>query len=379
MLSYISSKFSQGPRPHIHEPRAALFLNRFTRTLTIMYATDGLNKLLNIPTEELVGKSFYYCIQENCLPEAVRCLESAKANDSIAYLRFWYRDPRLDDANETEDEPMCDAPSTDGDGDDEDEDGGVQLASPMDTDSELAAPPSASSEAPSDHAARSRRGGGPPPAALAKSSSGNSPFGSSSQSKTPDPIFDPPGTGSGGSSRTSGLDSASRQLSRDAPLRKPSSSIRKVELEAVISCTSDGLVVVLRAARPLVLESLATARSRPRIAPEPSRPKNGFFASPWAVDPPPGTAPQPAANAAPPAYQPQAPTVPTANATPNAFAATRGTSDALAQSFMETIREAAVFAWALTGINGSLAQFARGRPRPGAQPYGGLPVWERDA
>jgi hypothetical protein len=122
MLSYISKKFAQEPKTHIHEPRAALFLNRFTRTLTIMFATNGLDAILGVSSEQLKGKSFYYCIAENCLPDAIRCLEGAKANDSIAYLRFWFRNP-LQGETRNEDVQMQDARSSDEDEDD----GGVQL------------------------------------------------------------------------------------------------------------------------------------------------------------------------------------------------------------------------------------------------------------
>ncbi|KAK4982599.1 hypothetical protein LTR28_002675, partial [Elasticomyces elasticus] len=69
-----------------------------------MYATSGLQDVLGIPAEALRGRSFYYCIAENCLPDAIKCLENAKGNDSIAYLRFWFRDPRIDDSHATEDE-----------------------------------------------------------------------------------------------------------------------------------------------------------------------------------------------------------------------------------------------------------------------------------
>jgi hypothetical protein len=43
---------------------------------------------------------------------------------------------------------------------------------------------------------------------------------------------------------------------------------------------------------------------------------------------------------------------------------------------MRSIRDVAVFAWAVTGINGTLAHYSQGRPRRGAQPVDGLPVWE---
>lgn len=43
---------------------------------------------------------------------------------------------------------------------------------------------------------------------------------------------------------------------------------------------------------------------------------------------------------------------------------------------MRSIRDVAVFAWAVTGINGTLATYGHGQPRIGAQPLDGLPVWE---
>lgn len=118
MLSHLSAKFAQPAKAQQHEPRAALFLNRFTRTLTIMYATSGLQEVIGISAETMRGRSFYYCIAENCLQDAVKCLENAKGNDSVAYLRFWFRDPRQDDQppppDEDSDEEMTTDTSTGG-------------------------------------------------------------------------------------------------------------------------------------------------------------------------------------------------------------------------------------------------------------------------
>ncbi|KAL2385305.1 hypothetical protein RJZ90_001374 [Blastomyces dermatitidis] len=97
MLAYISSKFSRVPRSPSHEPRAALFLNRFTRSSNIIYATRGVANVLGLRPADLVSKSFYYCIEECCLHGAVRCIESAKSNDTVAYLRFCFRNPLQDD------------------------------------------------------------------------------------------------------------------------------------------------------------------------------------------------------------------------------------------------------------------------------------------
>jgi hypothetical protein len=47
---------------------------------------------------------------------------------------------------------------------------------------------------------------------------------------------------------------------------------------------------------------------------------------------------------------------------------------------MRSIRDVAVFAWAVTGINPTLAHYGQNRPRLGAQPsvVDGLPAWEPD-
>jgi hypothetical protein len=44
--------------------------------------------------------------------------------------------------------------------------------------------------------------------------------------------------------------------------------------------------------------------------------------------------------------------------------------------FMSSIRDVAVFAWALTGINGNIASYGHGTPRGEAAPPNGFPVWD---
>ena len=354
MLTYISAKFSQPTKALVHEPRAALFLNRFTRTLTIMYATDGLSNLLGISADELNGKSFYYCIQENCLQEAVKCLESAKANDSIAYLRFWFRDPRIDYATD-HDDTMSEAHSSD------DDDGGVDLNTRMDTDS-------SDYNAPSNHSdpksSSSMEGG---TSVLqngrvaeertfvepnSRSSSGNS---TDLGENAADFMFDEPPTAHSSSSDMS-LGSAGH--SQNVSDQAAQSRDRQIEIEAVVSCTSDGLVVVLRAARPFLSHTIRPSHQ----APEPVY-TNGLFASPWATQPIIPSTPQNNGYH----YQPYQPSPDPSTAT---FAGPQ-TND-----FMQSIREVAVFAWALTGINGSLDQYSRGTASGESQPPGGLPIWD---
>ena len=356
MLSYISHKFSKETRTLTHEPRAALFLNRFSRTLTIMYATNGLADIVGISAQELNGRSFYYCIQENCLREAVKCLESAKANDSIAYLRFWFRDPRQDDQID-HDERMSDGHSS---GDDDD--GGVHLSELMDHDGSENAAASDSSHSMRSSVERdqghSRNG-----YSLdinSRSSSGNS---TDLDGSSNDAIFDQP---AGGQTRTSSVSTTDERMSPGASSFMPDSS--QVELEAVVSCTSDGLVVVLRRARPVIPH---LAQSTSEVAKHPYA--NGFFASPWATDPILPVSGDAQSAVFPNLLQPSpaAPKHPTAKR--SEAAATHGPAT---EDFMSSIREVAVFAWALTGINGSLAQYTHGTPTGESQPPEGLPVWQ---
>lgn len=345
MLSYISHKFSQELRPQSHEPRAALFLNRFTRTLTIMYATNGLASILGISADELNGKSFYYCIQENCLQEAVRCLESAKANDSIAYLRFWFRDPRQDDQADHDDH------MGDGHSSGDEDDGGVHLNDRMDEGcSDLRGSHYTASRPQSamDHSSTAEN---------SRSSSGNS----TDDARGNDAVFDRPAASQ---SSSSSLSATEERHGRQSFRRPYSPSPSQIELEAVVSCTSDGLVVILRKARSFVPPPSTEPVEHPYA--------NGFFASPWAINPIlPDSQYRPNCPQPPWVLPPNAPPDPTA-AQAN-MAATHGPAS---EDFMNSIREVAVFAWALTGINGSLAQYSRGKSTGESQPPGGLPIWD---
>jgi hypothetical protein len=317
MLSHLSSKFDLGPERQTHEPRAALFLNRFTRTLTVMYATSGIEQIIGISGEEMKGQSFYYCIAENCLNDAVRCLESAKGNDSIAYMRFMFRDPRGRDAadamtSESEDDIMTDVTSSEDESEDSHEPNSRSLSRPSQVQQD-------SHEHP----------------VLPRIESGDS----ADPGDTHYGVF---GEHAVSGSSASSIPSSPRSEYREGP----------IELEAVISCTSDGLVVCLRRARPLVPGTLPV--TQPAVY-------NGIYAAPWAA--------QPIFHPAPPQYPPY----PLGAQHPHM----QQTAPSLQfqNAFMQSIRDVAVFAWALTGINGSLAEYARGTPQGESQPPEGLAVW----
>ncbi|KAM0266492.1 hypothetical protein ACHAPA_006922 [Fusarium lateritium] len=403
MLEHLSPKFRLPPVER--EPRAALILNRFTRTLTVMFATDAIASILGVPADQVQHKSFYECIRESCLDDALKCIESAKANDSIAYLRFWSRDPRRpedfeDEESHADEESTIDAvelnrangseeprhryyngngngnsngndhlsPAWNGSGggsresdqrrradsrrSSDSEGGGVKLNSPMDLDSNSGSRPGPSVRVEHDVEMQDGVGSMDETSGESRTTSSNA-LGSISQAggyQTPPTPPSPPHAQRIGGNTPRARSASSR------PARQLASS---VELEAVISCTSDGLVVILRRARPQI------PSTHPPLVP--STFDNGVFAAPWAQEPIHPQLPPEAVHSF------QAPLAPQHMPLRSGAQAAGGPP---MDQLMQSIREVAVFAWAIVGINGNLASYGHGRPSGEAQPPDGLPVWD---
>ncbi|KAI0013100.1 hypothetical protein F4779DRAFT_476770 [Xylariaceae sp. FL0662B] len=347
MLEHLSPKFKMQPMER--EPRAALILNRFTRTLTVMFATNAVSTILGVRPDQIQDKSFYECITENCLADAIKCLESAKANDSIAYLRFWYRDPRREeDFEDEDDEEEDDDDDTDDDEDDQDE----EMTSSDSTDSDTTGsvestmdvdPPKIKTEVPIS----------PEPCKTTIINDGDS-KASALNAFSPLPESQAYQTAAGVHQQASSPAAASRRRRREP--------IPTFELEAVVSCTSDGLVVILRKARPPI----------PSLHPPllPVDFENGLFAAPWSEQPiRPHYPPELFYTFRPPLlpqYMPLREHVKAGGGPPTV-------------QLMKSIRDVGVFAWAVVGINGNMATYGRGVPRDNAQPHEGLPIWDPDA
>ena len=258
--------------------------------------------ILDFPPHQAVGMSFFEFISPGCLQDAVEALERAKENDSIAYLRFFARDPRV---------------------------AAVEL-----------------DDRHGPHRRRQRRSGSP------RSRRGRSNLDrharESTSTQEPEPEDDDANSdsimtsdegdeegddsdhpGEGGEVVVEEEDndhyySSSHSTSRTSLSNSIPPPNRGPEVEAVVSCTSDGLVVVLRRARPMIPFS---------------DPRMGFFASPWARLP----------------YHP-----------PNQGVG-NGPGGPAPADFMDSIRQVAVFAWCLRGINEDMVQFARFEP-DGSEP-----------
>ncbi|KAI0486012.1 hypothetical protein F4859DRAFT_351543 [Xylaria cf. heliscus] len=249
MLEHLSPKFRMQPTER--EPRAALILNRFTRTLTIMFATNAVSSILGVGPDQLQGKSLYECIAESSWGNAIKCLENAKANDSIAYLRFWSRDPRVEDHSEGDEGDL----EMEGREDETSENpcnGGVRLKDPVDVSADGGLNNFTKREA--DH--------GPQINLLLSVNKPNihrSSVTLASQSKTAE------------------IQGGRRPIVYRGLQARHREPIPTRELEAVVSCTSDGLVMVLRKARPPI-----PSLHLPML---PADFENGLCASPWNEQP----------------------------------------------------------------------------------------------
>ncbi|CAK7269223.1 hypothetical protein SEPCBS119000_003460, partial [Sporothrix epigloea] len=167
------------------------------------------------------------------LAEAIECLESAKANDSIAYLRFFFQDPR--------------------------EDGNFETAA-------------ANNNNRNSNTAVGRAGGNTTRKEKSR--------GRSYRDAPNSTLFDTERTGS----HKMNDDKDDMQdcmpgvpVPSQGPNSASSSRLPSIELEAVVSCTSDGLVVILRKARPPI------PPAHPPLTAFDYR--NGLFAAPWGEQP----------------------------------------------------------------------------------------------
>jgi hypothetical protein len=331
--------------------------------LAIMFATNSVAEILGLEPSDLQNKSFYECIDDNCLDDAMECIEAAKANDSIAYLRFWSRDARreddlVDEESEADEDlsgdtlaggssgagegnsgsasVTCDSTSRRDSSDSEQ--GGVRLDAAMDLDSpfQSASPMKRESLSQEPEGARITSEG---PA----SGGNNSNQESAAQS-------------SASENETTRRENRRNVRSRSGQQRRPY-PVPSAEIEAFMSCTSDGLVVILRRARQL--PSAAAGPSAAELG------RQGVFAAPWAPEP------VAAHYGRPTRHESQVPHASGSHHQPQQVPVqheAQATGGPPMDELMASIQEVAVFAWALVGINRSLSTYGHGNPTGNAQP-----------
>ena len=270
MIDHLAPKFRSTSlaRLAVHEPRAAFLLNRFSKTLPVLYATHAAQLVLGCDPDQAVGRSFYEFVEGGYLYGAVNAIENAKKNDSIAYLRILWK-TTLEPI--PHDEPMEESADDDYD-EEEDDDDDVWTED-------------------QSHEPRSYQQ-------------------HSSQSPIPDGCL---------------------------------------EVECLISASSDGLIVVVRRAPPL-------DRYPPNVRPP------GIFASPWSPSPWPPFAIVPPPPPATPTHSP-----PVGELLQNILSLPRPPANTVLETapvepgpsgrdVMNSIRDVSVFAWSIVMLNEGVSE-----------------------
>ncbi|KAI9261724.1 hypothetical protein BY458DRAFT_515724 [Sporodiniella umbellata] len=70
------------------EKRFCLVLNRFTESLSIVYATQCIKELVSISSEDVIGQSFFSFVHKQDIPSLRAQIEMAKEHGSVVRLRF---------------------------------------------------------------------------------------------------------------------------------------------------------------------------------------------------------------------------------------------------------------------------------------------------
>ncbi|KAG0064369.1 hypothetical protein BGZ92_005788 [Podila epicladia] len=76
------------------EPRACMILNRFSRSLGIMYASPSCQIIFGIDPDQIVGKPFLLFIRADDLASFVEQVDLAKASNIVTHMRFWFQSPK---------------------------------------------------------------------------------------------------------------------------------------------------------------------------------------------------------------------------------------------------------------------------------------------
>ncbi|KAG0237537.1 hypothetical protein BGX31_003564 [Mortierella sp. GBA43] len=75
------------------EARVCLIINRFTRSLTIMYASSACEKVLQVDPDEITGKPILLYIRSDDLAPFVEQVDLVKATTTVSQMRFWFQSP----------------------------------------------------------------------------------------------------------------------------------------------------------------------------------------------------------------------------------------------------------------------------------------------
>jgi len=75
------------------EARVCLIINRFTRSLIIMYASSAREKVFHVDPEDITGKPILLYIRADDLAPFVEQVNLIKSSSAISQMRFWFQSP----------------------------------------------------------------------------------------------------------------------------------------------------------------------------------------------------------------------------------------------------------------------------------------------
>ncbi|KAI8358110.1 hypothetical protein B0O80DRAFT_495885 [Mortierella sp. GBAus27b] len=75
------------------EARVCLIINRYTRGLTIMYASSACEKVLHVDPDDITGKPILLYVRSDDLAPFVEQVDLAKTTTTISQMRFWFQSP----------------------------------------------------------------------------------------------------------------------------------------------------------------------------------------------------------------------------------------------------------------------------------------------
>ncbi|KAF8937279.1 hypothetical protein EDD21DRAFT_389774 [Dissophora ornata] len=75
------------------ELRVCMILNRFSRNLTVMYASSACERVFHIDSEQIIGKPILLFIRADDLSSFVEQVDMVKSTTAITHMRFWFQSP----------------------------------------------------------------------------------------------------------------------------------------------------------------------------------------------------------------------------------------------------------------------------------------------
>lgn len=101
IMETLSQPFDWDPKVPEQEPRACLFLDRFTIISTIQYMTNAGRLVLDTDPSDAIGRSIFDYIDAKDQAEVRKAIQNVKSSEAVMHIRFrWRKNGGADDDSE---------------------------------------------------------------------------------------------------------------------------------------------------------------------------------------------------------------------------------------------------------------------------------------